>query len=246
MKGQRGIIAQQIALMLGDQMVDVELDPEHYDMAITVAIERLQQRSDGAMEEEDIFITIQPDVQEYTLPKEVQEVRRLYRSGIGPSNAGVDFDPMSAGLFQSTAIQTGRGGSLATWDFLHQYLETAERVFASQYNFTWHKSTNTLKILRRARAQEDVVVRVWTTKSEDALLLDPYTAPWIRSYALALCKHSLGQARGKFASGIGGPSGNVQYNGAEMMAQAEREIAALDKELNDIVTGGDGYGFIIG
>lgn len=244
---QRSIMIKQIALMLGDQMTDVELDPEHYETAISIAIERLRQRSDGALEEEDIFITIQPNVSEYTLPKEVQEVRRLYRRGVGAhTSGGINFDPVDAAFFNMHLLQPGKSGGLATWDFYNQFLETTERVFASQYNFVWQKANSTLRLIRKPTAQEDVMVRVWTSKAEDAILLDPYTAPWVRSYAMALCKHMLGQARGKFTSGLPGPNGTIQFNGDALMAEAKEEIEKLDKELIDIVTGGDGYSFIIG
>jgi hypothetical protein len=244
---QRTIMAKQIALLLGDQMIDIELDPEHYDTAISIALERLRQRSDGALEEDDIFIHVQPNVSEYTLPKEVQEVRRLYRRGVGAHTAGgINFDPVDAAFFNMHLLQPGKSGGLATWDFYNQFLETTERVFASQYNYVWHKSTNTLRLINKPTAEEDVMVRVWTSKAEDAILLDPYTAPWIRSYALALCKHMLGQALGRFAAGVPSANGNVQFNGSELMQQSVQEIEKLDKELKDIVCGGDGYGFIIG
>ena len=37
--------------MLGDGMVDVELDPKHYETALNRALARYRQRSSGAVEE---------------------------------------------------------------------------------------------------------------------------------------------------------------------------------------------------
>jgi len=240
-------LTNELRLLLGDQMVDVELDPEHYDLAISVSLDRIRQRSDGSMEEEDLFITVQPDVQEYTLPAEVQEVRRLYRRGVGAyTNGGANFDPVDASFYNIYLLQPNRSGGLATWDFYNQYLETTERMFASQYNFVWYNSSKTLRLIRKPTAIEDVLVRVWTQKSEDTIFVDPYTAPWIRSYSLAQCKGMLGQARDKYQSGLPGPTGNVTLNGSQLIQQAQQEIEVLDKELDNIFTGGDGYSFVIG
>jgi hypothetical protein len=95
----RDRLIREIQLLLGTDMVEVELDPQHYHTAISIAIDKLRQRSDGALEEKDIMIMVQPGVQEYTLPAEVQEVRRLYRRGVGGyTSGGVNFDPVDAAL----------------------------------------------------------------------------------------------------------------------------------------------------
>ena len=44
----REILAKQIQLSLGGQMVDIELDIEHYDLAVTMGLQKLRQQSDGA------------------------------------------------------------------------------------------------------------------------------------------------------------------------------------------------------
>lgn len=240
-------IIKDIQLLLGDQMIEIELDPDHYHLSISIAIEKLRQRSDGSLEEEDMFLQVQADQQEYTLPKEVQEVRRLYRRGVGAyTNGGANFDPVDAAFYNIYLMQPGKSGGLATWDFYNEYLETVEKLFASQYNFVWYNSTKTLRLIRKPTAQEDVIVRVWTAKSEDSILLDPYTRPWVRSYALAQCKHMLGEARNKYPGGFPGPNGPVQLNGDSLIQQAQAEVEKLDLEINNIVTAGDGYGFIIG
>ena len=93
----RILLTKQIELLLGSQMVEVELDLEHLNLAITVGIQKLRQQSDGANLEKDIFLHITRDIVEYTLPDEVQEVRRLYRRGVGAyTNGGINFDPVDA------------------------------------------------------------------------------------------------------------------------------------------------------
>jgi hypothetical protein len=243
----RILLTKQIELGLGAQMIDVELDVEHLNLAITMGLQKLRQRSDGALVEKDIFLHITRDITEYTLPEEVQEVRRLYRRGIGAyTGGGVNFDPVDAAFANIYMLQPNQSGGLATWDLYNGYLETAERVFASQINFVWDVNSHTLRIIRKPRADEEVSVRVYVRKSEDDMINDPYTGPWLRSYSTAMAKYMLGEARDKFPSGFPGPNGNVMLNGATIKQEATVEIEKLEKELLNMVVSGDGYGFIIG
>lgn len=243
----RSQLQKELELSLGAGLVDVELDPDHYNLAITVGIEKLRQQSDGSMIEKDIFLHITRNVQEYTLPAEVQEVRRLYRRGVGPyTNGGINFDPMAGMAYDALLLQPGQSGGLATWDLFNGYLETVERVFASQYNFVWDVDTHILRIIRRPTADEDVLVRVYSRRSEDTIITDPYMRPWLRSYSLAMCMMYLGQARSKFPGGFPGPNGNIVFNGEQLIQLATTEIEKLETQLMNIVTGSDGYSFIIG
>ena len=54
--------------MLGDGMVDVELDPIHYDTALNRALAVFRQRSDNAVEESYVFFTLTESTNEYILP----------------------------------------------------------------------------------------------------------------------------------------------------------------------------------
>lgn len=246
-KSPKTVLIKQIELQLGSQMVEVELDVEHYNLAIDLGIQKLRQQSDGSMIETDIFLHITRDVTEYTLPDEVQEIRRLYRHGVGAyTNGGINFDPVSAAYSNIYLLQPNRAGGLATWDMYNNFLETSERVFASQLNFTWDVNKHKLTILRRPTADEEVLVRVYARKSDDDIIRDPYTGPWLRSYATAQAKKMLGEARDKFPGGFPGPGGNVQLNGASLKQEAIAEIEKLEQQLLSIVTGNDGYGLVIG
>jgi hypothetical protein len=55
---------------------------------------------------------------------------------------------------------------------------------------------------------------------------------WIRKYALALSKETLGQVRGKFGNSIPIPGDNISLNASELLSQAANEQAALKEELN--------------
>ena len=243
----RILLTKQIQLLLGTGLVDVELDSSHLNLAITVGIQKLRQQSDGANLEKDIFIHVTRDITEYTLPEEVQEVRRLYRRGVGAyTNGGINFDPVDAAFYNIFMLQPNRSGGLATWDIYNQFLETTELLFASQYNFTWDVNSHTLRLIRRPTADEEVAVRVYVKKSEDDIINDPYTGPWLRSYSVAYSKYMLGEARDKFPGGFPGPNGNVMLNGATLKQEAQVEMDKLELQLLNQVTSGEGYAFVIG
>jgi len=55
---------------------------------------------------------------------------------------------------------------------------------------------------------------------------------WIRRFALALSKETLGQIRGKFGGNIPIPGDNVSLNASDLLSQASTEQQALREELN--------------
>lgn len=238
---------RQLELMLGSQMIDVELDPEHYELSVDLALEKLRQRTSGSVEEAHVFFTMQPYQNVYTMPEEVQEVERLYRRGVGAnSTGGTNFDPFEAAFSNIYLLQAGRTGGLATWDFFAQYQETIGRVFGSEINFTWDPMGHKLTLIRRPTTEEDVVAKVWMKRPADLLIQDPYTGPWLRDYAAAQCKLMLGQARGMFPGGLPGPGGTVLLNGPEMKQEAMADLERLEVELLNFVAGRDGMPFVVG
>ena len=240
-------LIRELALRLADGIVDVELDREHDDVAIDNALAKYRQLSSGSVEESLIFIQTQKDVTEYTLPDEVQEVRRLYRRGIGTnSGGGTNFDPFDVAFNNMYMLQAGQIGGLAVFDAFAQYKETIGRVFGSEYNFLWNRNTKKLKLLRNVQHEEEVMVGVYNFIPEAVLLKDVYASPWLASYALALCEHYLGEARSKYKSGLPGAGGNVQLNGEDLKQESQQMQEQLKQELHNMEEGNSPLGFIIG
>ena len=64
---------------LGGGMIDVELDPIHYETAYGKSLNRYRQRTENSVEESYITISLQENVNEYTLPDEIIEVRQIFK-----------------------------------------------------------------------------------------------------------------------------------------------------------------------
>lgn len=245
-------LIREIQLRLGGGMIDLELDPEHYDYAVTAALDRYRQRSQNAVEESFVFLDVQPDVAVYTLPQEVQVVRAVYRRNAA-SVAGATVDPFSLAFTNNIYMiqnpgqlgMSGGSGMLATYDFAMQYQEMIGRMFGRDIMFTWDPATKKLTLHRKIAAVEQVALHVYNDRPEDILLNDPYSKPWLRDYAIAMSKLMLGEARSKFAS-LAGPQGGVTLNGDAMKSEAQTDLDRLEIELQQFLDGTDGMPFIIG
>jgi hypothetical protein len=136
-------------------------------------------------------------------------------------------------------------GGLATYELFSQYQELVGKMFGSFINFTWHPQSHKLIIHQRPRGEESVMLQVYNTKPDFAIIDDVYSGQWIKDYTLANCKMMLGQAREKFAQ-IAGPQGGSGLNGAAMKTEATAEMEKLVDDLMKLVPGGSGYSFVIG
>ena len=79
MANNRQELSKEVELMLGGGMVDVELDPEHYELSVQKALDKFRQRSDSAVEESFMVLNLVEDQTEYVLPEIVIDVRDIYR-----------------------------------------------------------------------------------------------------------------------------------------------------------------------
>lgn len=235
--------------MLGDGMIDVELDPDHYKTALDRALGVFRQRSDNAVEESYAFLTLKEDQNEYVLPKEIQQVRQIYRRSIGSrtgnGTGGTVFEPFNLAYTNTYLLSSTNMGGLATYELFASYQELVGKMFGSFINFSWQPQSRRLTIMQRPRGDEQVLLWCYNTRPDFNIIEDVYAGQWIKDYSLANCKMMLGQAREKFAQ-IAGPGGGSSLNGAAMKSEATADIERLTKELETLVAGGSGYTFIIG
>jgi hypothetical protein len=242
----RNELIRQVRLMLGDGMIDIELDPDHYDLSVDLALSRIRQRSENAVEEDFYAIQFKADQDEYTLPGEIREVTKLYNRSYGyGSHSGVDFDPFAMAHSNTYFMKSNSVGGLATYDFVAQFRETVARLAATDIGFIWNPSTHKIKLLRRLHHEELLLAHVYLDRPDDELLTDVYLKSWARDYALAQCKKMIGEARSKFST-LPGAQGGVSLNGNEMKTEGQMDLDKLEEDLRNYVDGSAPLGFIIG
>lgn len=238
-----------VKLQLGDGMIDLELDPEHYEAAYTKAIGVYQQRATNAYEESYAFLEIQNDVNVYTLPDEIESVRQIYRRSFGNNTnggSGAEFDPFSGAAMNLYLLNQNQSGGLATYDFYSQYVEMAGRMFGAYVNYTFNPATKQLQIIRDLKGENETFL-LWTynLRPQIQLLKDRMTSQWIKDYMIGNCKLMIGEAREKFAT-IAGPQGGTALNGAAMKAEGQQIMDSKIEELKNYIDGSQPLTWVIG
>ena len=224
---------KNIALRLGDGIIDIELDPQHYEAAFNYAIKLYRQRAQNATVESYTLMTVIKNVDTYTLPQEFINVRCLYRRTVGletgPSSTA--FDPFSSAILNTYLLNYNYTGGMATYDFYAGYVELAARMFGGYVTYTFNPVTKVLKVVRDFKGTGERIL-IWADIQRPVveLLQDPGAGVWIGDFVLATCKVIIGEAREKFAS-IAGPGGGTSLNGTAMKAEGKALQESLIEDL---------------
>lgn len=235
-------------LTLGDGIIDIEPDPEHYQQAYLRTLGTYRQRAQNAYEESYSFLELQDNVNVYTLPQEVQSVRQIFRRTIGLGTTGFasSFDPFGQAMLNTYLLAYDQQGGMATYDFYQQYVELAARMFGGYINYTFNPVTKRLQLIRDPRGSGEAVL-LWTynLKPEITLLSDYLIVQWFRDHMVAATKVIIGEAREKFAS-LAGPQGGTALNGAAMKAEGQAAIDRCIEDLKMYVDGSQPLTWVIG
>ena len=235
--------------MLGDGMIDVELDPVHYETALSRTLARFRQRSPNSVEESYAFITLEKDVNDYKLSEEIINVQSVFRRTLGSrtgGGTGTNFEPFNLAYTNTYLLNSTMLGGIATYFLFASYQEMIGKMFGSFIEFQWIPYSRTLRILQRPFTEGEVLMlRCQNYRPDFVLMNDVYAQQWIKDYTLATCKIMLGEARSKFAN-IAGPQGGGQLNGGDLKSAGKEELEKLDKELETLIPGGTGYTWVIG
>lgn len=248
-ESQRSVLKRDMTLLLGGGGVRIELTDDQLNVAIDMAVQNYRQRSSKSVEEAWLHLTLEQDQSVYTLPSEVQQVRKLFRRGhgqLGPT-AGANLDPFSlayANSYMLSAVRGG-GGGLLTYELQHQFQETIGRMFGREIIFNFNSVTKKMTLHRDVRGPEDVMLWAYHFRPEENLLQDFQCYPWIRDWALAEAKIILGRVRGKI-SAIPGPNGSINLNGEALIQEGKQDQERLIEDLRRRVDGASPLGFVFG
>ena len=241
-------LIEYVRLQLGDQIVDIELDAEHFEAAYQKTIGTYRQRAQGAYEESYSFLELVKDVSIYTLPQEVIQVRQIFRRTFGDSVGpfASNFDPFTQASMNVYLMNFNVAGGLATYDFYTQYVELAARMFGGYVNYTWNPVTKKIQLMRDWKGTgENVLLWTYNLKPEINLLSDFQISQWIKDYMVANCKYIIGEAREKFGQ-IAGPQGGGTLNGTAMKSEAQVQMDGLIEQLKSYVDGSQPLTWVIG
>lgn len=229
----KSALYNNVKLRLGGNIIDLELDPEHYEAALNYAIATYRQRAANAYEESYMLLTIENDKNSYILPEEVTTVRQVFRRTVGLETgpSASSFDPFSSAILNTYLLNYNYAGGLATYDFYAGYIELAARMFGGYVIYTFNPVTKEIKFVRDFKGTgEHLLLWCYNLKPEITLLRDPGSANWLVSWTLAQCKMIIGEAREKYGT-VAGPGGGTTLNGSQMKAEAKELFLQLEDEL---------------
>ena len=235
--------------LLGDGMIDVELDPKHYETALEKALGKYRQRAENSVEESYAVLELQEDTNDYILPNEVMSVREVFRRSIGSRTGGGDggtlFEPFNLAYTNTYLLSSTQMGGLSTYYAFAGYQELVGKMFGSFIQFKFDPVSKKLTIMQRPRSDEQILMQIYNQRPDLNLLSDPYAGQWLKDYTLAVSKYMLGEARSKFAT-ISTPQGGTSLNGEALKADAQAEMEKLEQDLTNYVDGSTPLSFVIG
>ncbi len=241
-------VKKTVLAMLGYPSVDLEIEDEQLEVAIDNAVSNYRAWSSASKEEAFLHLKMVQSQSVYTLPNEVEIVRKVLRRGNGVASAGNTIDPFSlsySNTYLLSAVRGSSGGGLLTYELYHDFDKTVGRMFGREITFTYNPVTHKLLLERDIRGDEDVLLHVYQNRPESMLFEMQAVYPWLRDWVLAECMLMIGRARGKYGSVLG-PQGTITMDGDAMRNEGVALMEQLKTRLHNLEDGSTALGFIIG
>lgn len=181
---QKQEIFDYVRAFLGGGMIDVELDPIHYETALGKALSRFRQRSDNSVEESYLFIETIPDQNEYTLPHEVIEVRKIFRRSVGtrPSTSA------AGGPIFSQSFKAAQGQQTFNVNYNLNSVQTIQVEVNNTETSDYATDTGQRSITLTSPLNDGDVVGVSlfsSAKNGGGSLFDPFSLAYTNAYLLS-------------------------------------------------------------
>jgi len=251
---ERANLITIIKRQLGWPRISVELDEEHYQIAINNALQEFRRRADNAYSLKYFAVRLEDKQQKYYLndpvagTDKITDIVKIWRvSGLGLIAQGEN------GIYgQSFLVQLYTQGvvDLTSIYMMNAYAEQFSQIFAGEIAFRFNEATRLLETFRQVIGREHVLLEAMTERTEQELLVDRYSTQWIQGWAVSEAKMMLGHIRSKFAS-LPGAGGGINLNGSELLQSAFEDQTELLRQIMDMEVGNGGYNagnysFVIG
>lgn len=233
---------------LGYPAVCVELNEDHFNVAIDNAIEEFRRRADNAYQRRHIIFQLKLDQSVYYMndpvykTDKIVDIIRIHRvNTLGLSGLGGDAS-VYAQIFFNQFYQSGLIDILSI-HLMQSLAEEYERIFAGNLMYDWDEASRQLTILRKIYRDEKVVLECVMERTEQELLLDRWAKQWLQAWAESELMLMLAHIRGKYSSGLPGPNGGITLNGSELQALGMEMQTELLRQLSDFEAGNGGFEF---
>lgn len=234
-------LVNAIKAQLGYPAVCVELQEENFQTAINIALAEFRRRSDSAYERKHVLFTIKAGQPIYYLndpvigTNRIVDIQHVHRvSTIGLNVLGGD-NGIYAQIFYNQFFY-GAMIDILSIHLANSMAEEFEKIFAGTLMYEWNEAKRELTFLRKLYKDERVVLECYMEKTEQELLTDRWSQPWIRDWAYAKCLEMTGLIRSKYAN-LPGANGGLALNGDTLLNKAETMFLELQRQINDFEVG---------
>jgi len=236
----------EIEVVLGGNLVSVELEDIDYQTALKRAIRKYKQYGANNYLHGYVKVEVAAHSASISVPANVDTVVKIIRP-----YAASDFFT-SEDLFVRKAIdemfisrgrKTGCGGfDFLQYEFLQQEQERLKRYAATDVDFSHNKWDSTLTLYNKPVTDETWFAECYLDL-EDELYMD---LGWVVEWSRAECLEILGRAYSKFSS-IAAPTGETSLDGRSMIQEAQEIKRGLMEDIENNVSGDvDWFGVYIG
>jgi len=221
--------------MLGGSSIPVHLERIDYMFCLESAVNLYRTRSSRSVNQTFGFLNMEIGQSVYQLHERVDVVKKICRSGgIGGGIGQMgSFEPFGAAT-ANTILRGATGGAgaidVVSFDFMAQYQETLNRVFAREINFHFRPEDHTLVIYQVPKSKETALLELSVLKTLTELLNDHWSYDWLQKYTLAVSKTILGEKYSLFTT-IAGPQGGTIMKGEQLKQAGHDAMIALENEL---------------
>lgn len=228
-----------IKLMLGNPVVNVEVDDSQYDQIIEDSVQLFQRYSYGDGTYRDVLtINLSANVSAYQLDSSIDSILDITTPNF---NSISDlFTPQHNLLYNSwingsypggggTGQTQGMGGAfnVSNYNVGMIYLKEIESMFVRKYTCEFSPNTYMLRVWPTPLADDIAMLTVW--KKENVIPL--YNHPLVKKLALGKCRVLWGLNLGKYAMNLpGGGTLNYQIHIDRGTKEEEEALAAIQAE----------------
>ena len=213
-----------IRTKLGEPKVRVELANSHIEANLSDAVNFYREYArDNGNQRGYLVVDMEKGERLYTLPENIMAVGAVKQGPSGNTSAWV-LATMS-GAMASDALSL-RTFDMVSYTMLNHWIKYLRAVTRSQWRFLFNNNNKELTVMPTPSSNLRLFLSVYRENSVEEMLNDQF----IREYALAMCKVSLGTIRKKFGS-LPGFGGSVSLDGSDMVSEGKEEMKVLEDDL---------------
>lgn len=237
-------LIHDLKTIMGYPKVCVELDENHFNLAIDNALGNIRRYSDAAYSKRYFFMGISEFQDVYYLndihtgTNNIVDVLKIHRLNMmGMNNFAPDN--IFAQQFMNQFYAPGMTADLVSVHLISAMSELYQVMFAADIAFNWNEASRELRIYKKFYAPTKVLVESACEKLDEELLNDRWLQQWLQLWAKSELYYILGNIRGKFST-LPGPGGGLQLNADTLISQAQQFQDEAKRQINDMEVGQQG------